>query len=322
MTPLTADTLRALIAQGESETLEFKRSTAATKAIRTVAALANTRGGHVVIGVAPDGRIIGQDIGQDTMDKVANEVTGNTDPKLYPSVKTFTLDERSLIVISVKESDDKPHLAYNMAYKRVGATTVQMQRAEYERLLLQRRQLRYDQRGNPEATLNDIDEARLRWYLEQAAQERGIPVDTALPIMENLRRLEVVNEREGRSVLTTAAVLVFGKHPQRFAPQSKVRLARFQGSLPLNFIDRLDCAGTLPEMIDEAERFIRRNTRVAAKVTGFERREITEYPTRPCVRRSPMRWRTATTIAPMLKYACRSSTTASRCRSPAGCRRR
>jgi ATP-dependent DNA helicase RecG len=31
-------------------------------------------------------------------------------------------------------------------------------------------------------------------------------------------------------------------------------------------------------MIDEAERFVLRNTRVAAKVTGFERREITEYP--------------------------------------------
>ncbi len=60
--------------------------------------------------------------------------------------------------------------------------------------------------------------------------------------------------------------------------QSEVRLARFQGTSPLNFIDRLDCRGTLPEMIDEAERFVKRNTRVAAKIVGFERREITEYP--------------------------------------------
>lgn len=59
---------------------------------------------------------------------------------------------------------------------------------------------------------------------------------------------------------------------------SMIRLARFQGVTPLNFIDRLDCVGTLPEMIDEAERFVRRNTRVSAKIIGFERREITEYP--------------------------------------------
>jgi ATP-dependent DNA helicase RecG len=55
-------------------------------------------------------------------------------------------------------------------------------------------------------------------------------------------------------------------------------LACFHGTTPLHFIDRLDCVGTLPEMIDEAERFVKRNTRIAAKITGFERREITEYP--------------------------------------------
>jgi len=41
-------------------------------------------------------------------------------------------------------------------------------------------------------------------------------------------------------------------------------------------IDSAHLRGTLPEMIDEAERFIRRNTRVAAKVVGFKRREVTE----------------------------------------------
>ena len=88
----------------------------------------------------------------------------------------------------------------------------------------------------------------------------------------------MATERDGRLVLTLAALLFFGKRPRHFAPHSMIRLARFQGTTPSNFIDRLDCVGTLPEMIDEAERFVLRNTRVAAKVTGFERREITEYP--------------------------------------------
>ena len=79
-------------------------------------------------------------------------------------------------------------------------------------------------------------------------------------------------------LLTVAALLFFGKQPRHFAPHSMIRLARFQGTTPSNFIDRLDLAGALPEMIDEEERFVLRNTRVAAKVTGFERREITEYP--------------------------------------------
>jgi ATP-dependent DNA helicase RecG len=96
--------------------------------------------------------------------------------------------------------------------------------------------------------------------------------------VENLKRLELASERDGRLTLSIAALLFFGTRPQRFAPHSMIRLARFQGASPLNFIDRLDCIGVLPEMIDEAERFVQRNTRLAARITGFERREVTEYP--------------------------------------------
>jgi ATP-dependent DNA helicase RecG len=46
--------LQALIAQGESETLEFKRSTAELKrAGETLCAFLNGEGGKVLIGVAP-----------------------------------------------------------------------------------------------------------------------------------------------------------------------------------------------------------------------------------------------------------------------------
>ena len=282
MTP--TDDLSALIAAGEGETLEFKRSVAELdQVVETVAAFANTRGGIVLIGVGPNGGVLGVDLGQVTGERIAGRITGNTDPTVYPSIEYATVTDRTIVVIKVSESDSKPHLASGRAFKRVGATTVQMHREEYERLLLDRRQSPFDHRELPEATWDDIDEGKVGWYLERAARERNIPVDLALPAQENLKRLGMASEREGRTVLTTAALLFFGKHPQRFAPHSLIRLARFQGTTPLNFIDRLDCVGTLPEMIDEAERFIRRNTRVAAKVTGFERREITEYPS-PAIR--------------------------------------
>jgi ATP-dependent DNA helicase RecG len=276
--PAQAD-LPALIAQGEGETLEFKRSVAELEqVVETVAALANTRGGLVLIGVSPKGEVVGVDVGQVTGERISNRITGNTDPVIYPSVQIVDVAGRKVFVIAVAESDNKPHLASGRAFVRVGATTVQMRRDEYERLLLLRRQSPFDRRMVPDATLEDIDEDKVHWYLERAVRERNIPVDLSLPAIENLKRLELVNERNGRLFLTTAALLFFGKQPRHFAPHSMIRLARFQGTTPANFIDHLDLTGTLPEMIDEAERFIQRNTRVAAKVTGFERREITEYP--------------------------------------------
>jgi len=271
--------LLALIALGESETVEFKRSVAELEqVVETVAALANTRGGLVLIGVGPKGEVVGVDVGQVTGERITNRITGNTDPVIYPSVQIVDVAGRKVFVIVVPESDNKPHQASGRAFVRVGATTVQMRRDEYERLLLLRRQSPFDRREAPDATLADIDESKVRWYLERAAQERNIPIDPALPTVENLKRLELARERDGSLTLTVAALLFFGKHPRHFAPHSIIRLARFQGTTPSNFIDRMDLAGTLPEMIDEAERFIQRNTRVAAKVTGFERREITEYP--------------------------------------------
>jgi ATP-dependent DNA helicase RecG len=53
--------LEQLIAGGESETLELKRSTAELRrAGESLCAFLNGEGGQVVIGVAPDGKINGQ----------------------------------------------------------------------------------------------------------------------------------------------------------------------------------------------------------------------------------------------------------------------
>ena len=74
----------ALLAQGEGETLEFKRSVAELdQVVETVAALTNTRGGLVLIGVGPDGGVVGVEVGQVTGERVANRITGNTDPVIY-----------------------------------------------------------------------------------------------------------------------------------------------------------------------------------------------------------------------------------------------
>ena len=135
--PMTPSDLPALIAQGESETVEFKRSVAELEqVVETVAALANTRGGLVLIGVGPKGEIAGVDVGQVTGERIANRITGNTDPVIYPSVQVVEVAGRKVFAIAVAESDNKPHLAAGRAFKRVGATTVQMRRDEYERLLL------------------------------------------------------------------------------------------------------------------------------------------------------------------------------------------
>jgi ATP-dependent DNA helicase RecG len=64
--------LKKLLAKGESETLEYKRSTGELReAMQTLCAFANRAGGKVVIGVKPDGKPVGQQVSDQTLHEIA-----------------------------------------------------------------------------------------------------------------------------------------------------------------------------------------------------------------------------------------------------------
>ena len=70
--PASMKQLAALIKKGEGQTLEFKRSTAELRgAMHSLCAFLNGSGGTVIIGVGPDGRLIGQNVSDATQQKIA-----------------------------------------------------------------------------------------------------------------------------------------------------------------------------------------------------------------------------------------------------------
>ena len=277
---MTPEEIRALISHGEGQRLEFKRSLAELETgTRAVAAMTNADGGHVLFGVRDDGAILGVQIGAQTRERVVQAITGNTDPTLYPSVEYVHLDGKTVIVVTVSRSEDRPHLVRGRAYRRVGAADVQMSRAEYERLLLARRQPPFDQQLVEGATYADLDETKVRDFLRRRQEAYPGVTPPCAPLAQVVAEmLEGTRERGGELVPTYTGLLFFGQYPQRFLPRAEVKLARFQGTTTLAFIDRLIVHGTLSEMLDEAERFIRRNTRTAMKVVEFESVQVTEYP--------------------------------------------
>jgi ATP-dependent DNA helicase RecG len=79
-------------------------------------------------------------------------------------------------------------------------------------------------------------------------------------------------------VPTVAGVLLFGKDPQQFLPHATLRIARFLGTDMSTFLDQADIRGTIPQMIDEAEKFAARNTRHGIRIVGFKHVNVHEYP--------------------------------------------
>lgn len=80
--------------------------------IETAAAFANAEGGRIFIGVSPDGRAAGVQIGKGTVEKLVNQTAQHTDPKLHPKVSVKKIDGKEVIVVEVRESHDHLVLAF------------------------------------------------------------------------------------------------------------------------------------------------------------------------------------------------------------------
>jgi len=220
------DEILDLIEKGESETLEFKKSTASLReGIETSCAFANHRGGYLIFGIDNNGAIVGQEVTDDTIKNIANAVKLNTDPKLYPVIEKVELKGKTCILITVEESPLKPHLAYGRAYLRAGTTNQKLDREQYEYLLQQRfNGYGFDYQAQPGATLNDIDTDSLYEFLETANSIRDLNENMFLPPDILLEKLDLMAERK----LTKAAILLFGKQPEKFfADHFEIKCGKF-----------------------------------------------------------------------------------------------
>ena len=88
----------------ESETIEFKKSTAELKeAVISVVAMLNKHGhGEVYFGIDDHGKVLGMTVGRMTIKDVTQAVVDNTEPKVYPKVETRKIDGKDCIVVEAK----------------------------------------------------------------------------------------------------------------------------------------------------------------------------------------------------------------------------
>jgi len=109
---MTLRELEQLVALGEGISLEFKRRVPQPERIaKEIVALANTNGGRIVLGVGDDGSIEGFEhiAEQRFLLRQATE-THCTPPVEYETERVVVGDRRDVIVVTVPESQNKPHV--------------------------------------------------------------------------------------------------------------------------------------------------------------------------------------------------------------------
>ena len=102
-----------LIARGEGEELEFKQKTTHPSRIsRTLVSLANTRGGQVLVGVDDAGRIVGIRDAEEELFVLRQAAQHYVEPPLTALLFVeLEAEGRTVLVVTVPESLDKPHRA-------------------------------------------------------------------------------------------------------------------------------------------------------------------------------------------------------------------
>ena len=261
--------LSKLIQQGESETLEFKESFD-KKTIVSLGAMANTRGGAVLIGVNNKGEAKEVQRGKETLQQWANDITQATDPKLIPYIRSAKIKGNTVVEIRVKEHSPKPISVSGRCYRRVANSNKQLTPKEIADLHLHSTGGSWDALPAKGAKISDLDLKKVSEYMKLANESgrrklRGNPLSV-------LKKLEFIVGGKP----TWASILLFGKNPNRFVWQAKVKCGYFK--TPSLIADDNVLEGTLLEQVEATMKAIIKNIRVRYEIKSIRRKEIWDYP--------------------------------------------
>ena len=238
----------ASMPERESETIEYKRSTAELKqAVISLVAMLNKHGaGTVYFGVANDGKIIGQDVSADTLRTISQAIGNHIRPTVYPTVTTHTRGGREIIEVTC-EGSQRPYLAYNIPRIRVADEDLVMEQPTYEDML--RKRATHTHAWEAQAatyTIDDVDTDLFNTYLARAREAGRIEVPDTTP-QAVLTQLGLTHGTQ----LTNAAAALFVN-----TDINELQMARFPTDERLTFTDMKRLSGPILSLAPAAVNYL------------------------------------------------------------------
>jgi ATP-dependent DNA helicase RecG len=257
--------LKRIVKAGESDIVEFKTSTGQlNRAVETLCAFLNKKGGAIIFGVKDNGEIVGEKVTDNTKRDIANQLN-RIEP--YPDVETLFIPigkDKDIIVLAVNAGTNGPYVCNGRPYVRVQSTTKVMPQEEYKRILHTRiPKIDWESLTTNDCTINDLDKSLIRKVVDVAiASGRLTEVAARTSIPDILKKLELlVGDR-----LTNAAVILFCKKESKQFMQSNIKLARFKGTTKSEFLDSKELRSNAFDLYEHAMKFLHFNLPVAARI--------------------------------------------------------
>ena len=247
--------------------MEFK-SGFNDEVVETVVAFSNTFGGKILIGIDNKKKVIGVGVGEETIQKLVNEIKNKTIPSVFVDVEIVLVDSKSILIISVKEYPIKPISFKGRYFKRVNNSNHLLSVNEVVQLHQITFNTSWDYAIDFNHTFDDISLEKVARFVSLANKNRLIPIeDSPLNV---LKKFEFI--RDDR--ITIACFLLFCKNETLL---STVELGRFENEI--NISDGLTIRGDLLSQVDSILSFIGKHIKKAYIISGKpQREERYDYP--------------------------------------------
>lgn len=257
-----------LIKKGENVSLEFKEKPVGLG--EEIVALANAEGGHILVGISDEGKIVGCDARKAV--KILSSIMQNITP--LPEIKTevVKINQKEVLVIHVSRSSTLVSTG-SMAYIRIGTSKRPLSIQEIFSLGIEKGEFRWDEQVS-KIELKEAKKEFIEFFFNKMEEVRGRKVEK----LKYLRAIKAIKEKNGKIYLTNAGVLFFFEDPQDYFPNSGARIIIVnEKDEP---IQQIEFKGTIWKIADEVTSWFEKNLGYIEVKVGARTEKVLEYPLR------------------------------------------
>ncbi|MCZ8297751.1 MAG: RNA-binding domain-containing protein [Flavobacterium sp.] len=220
--------ISTLLKQHEGERLEFKSSINKNSIAEVITSFINTKGGDLLIGINDDKTPSGQSITENDRVDLETFLVNEIRPIAPIFSRLETYKKKNIIMISVWEGANKPYYFRNNIYTRIGERTTISKDIAVSNLLIERTfsENRWERQAVLGASIDDLDLNEVRNSM--TAYESYTNINLNSDIEEFLINTGLIVNGN----VTNACIVLFGKNPTQFIPQSKIKLVVHPGTAP------------------------------------------------------------------------------------------
>jgi ATP-dependent DNA helicase RecG len=241
--------------------------------LKWICGFANSAGGTLCLGLDDKGSVQGLADARRLLEEIPNKVASHLG--IMVEVRSHSQGDKDWLEVVVPPSD-LPIAFHGVYHCRSGSTRQELKGAALQQFLLRKMGRSWDDLAPESAALDDLDPQAVANFLGQARHANRLPSriasDELGDLLGNLRLLGP------GSTPTHAALLLFGKDPQRFFRMASFRIGRF-GNSDSDLLHQDVIEGNLLSMPGKVMEILRSKYLVSPiRYEGLQRVEELELP--------------------------------------------